>query len=161
MSPQDVARATGVSTSTLRHYEQLGLLRTVHRTDAGHRRYPASIVDRVLLIQRALIIGFSLADVRRGPAIRDNGGAPCQSVRALVAARMTDANRQIVELRALRTELRKLLGEWDRRLAATPSGQPAHLLEGLADRSAIDRCRVGRLRHIPRGVLSPRCEPTK
>ena len=67
---------------------------------------------------------------------------------------MTDVNRQIVELRALRTELRTLLADWDRRLAATPSGQPAHLLERLADRSAIDRCRVSHLAHPARRPIA-------
>ena len=41
MGPRDVARITGVSTDTLRHYERKGLLPGVTRTAAGYRRYSA------------------------------------------------------------------------------------------------------------------------
>ena len=54
MGPKEVARATGVSTDTLRHYERQGLLPRVGRTASGYREYPAETVQRVLLIQRAL-----------------------------------------------------------------------------------------------------------
>ena len=64
MGPRDVARTTGVSTDTLRHYERKGLLPGVTRTAAGYRRYSAATVERVLLIQRALVVGFSLADLK-------------------------------------------------------------------------------------------------
>ena len=76
MGPGDVARVTGVSTDTLRHYERTGLLPPVQRTPAGYRCYSAAAVDRVLLIQRALIVGFSLSDLRRVLSTRDRGGAP-------------------------------------------------------------------------------------
>jgi DNA-binding transcriptional MerR regulator len=49
MRPVHVARATGISTSTLRHYERLGPLTGIHRTSSGYRQYTASAVDRVLL----------------------------------------------------------------------------------------------------------------
>jgi MerR family copper efflux transcriptional regulator len=54
LGPRHVARATGVSTDTLRHYERQGLLPGVLRTSAGYRRYTSATVQRVLLIQRAL-----------------------------------------------------------------------------------------------------------
>jgi len=139
MGPLDVARATGVSTSTLRHYERWGLLPGVHRTSAGYRRYDHSAIDRVILIQRALVVGFSLADVRRVLSVRDRGGAPCRSVRSLVAARLDALASQIADLHALHRELRALLADWDRRLADTPTGQPAHLLDGLAKRPGLAR----------------------
>jgi DNA-binding transcriptional MerR regulator len=126
LGPRDAARATGVSTASLRHYERLGLVPGVSRTTAGYRRYSSKALERVLLIQRALVVGFSLADVRKVLAVRDSGGAPCRSVRTLVATRLDTLNRQIAELRALRVELLALLNDWDRRLAGTPKGERAH-----------------------------------
>ena len=111
MGPREVARATGVSTDTLRHYERNGLLPAVARTAAGYRRYPPTIVQRVLLIQRALVVGFSLADLKRVLGVRDRGGAPCRSVRELVGERLDDLNRKIEELTALRKENRILREE--------------------------------------------------
>jgi DNA-binding transcriptional MerR regulator len=134
-----VALATGVSTDTLRHYERKGLLPPVHRTASGHRRYSSATVKRVLLIQRALVVGVSLNDLSRVLSVRDRGGAPCHNVRVLVGERLEILERQIEDLVVLRDELRTLLADWDVTLAHTPLGKPAHLLEGLAARVAIEQ----------------------
>jgi DNA-binding transcriptional MerR regulator len=144
MGPREVARATGVSTDTLRHYERAGLLPSAPRTAAGYRRYPAATVERVLLIQRALVIGFTLAELRKVLLTRDRGGAPCLGVRALAGRRLEDLSRRIEELSSLREELRQLLQEWDTRLAAIPAGQRAHLLEDLGTKTQIETARSRR-----------------
>ena len=92
MGPRDMARTTGVSTDTLRHYEGTGLLPGVTRTPAAYRCYSVATVERVLLIQRALVVGFSLSDLKRVLGVRDRGGAPCHSVRALVRERLDRLN---------------------------------------------------------------------
>jgi len=145
MGPRDVARTTGVSTDTLRHYERKGLLPGVTRTAAGYRRYSAATVERVLLIQRALVVGFSLADLKRVLSVRDRGGSPCRSVRALVGERLDGLNQRIKELHTLRDELRRLLTEWDDRLSKTAQGDRANLLADLGQRPVIERTRRRRL----------------
>lgn len=139
LGPKAAARVTGVSTDTLRHYERRRLLPRVHRTSSGHRRYSPAIIERVLLIQRALVIGFSLNDLTRVLAVRDRGGAPCHNVRALVGERLDALERQIEELVVLRDELRTMLANWDVILAQTPIGTRAHLLDGVATRTAIEQ----------------------
>ena len=141
MGPRDVARITGVSTDTLRHYERKGLLPGVTRTAAGYRKYPTAAVERVLLIQRALVVGFSLADLTRVLSVRDRGGAPCHSVRALVGERLDGLNQRIEELLTLRDELQSLVAEWDGKLSKTTQGQRAHLLETLGTRTVIEGTR--------------------
>lgn len=145
LSPREVARRTGVSSDTLRHYERKGLLPAPSRTAAGYRRYPASTVDRVQLIQRALVIGFSLADLARVLRERDRGSPPCRSVLDLVRARLAALDDQLRDLSALRAELQTLLAEWDDRIAGTPQGAPARLLETLGERAAIEQRRVRRV----------------
>jgi DNA-binding transcriptional MerR regulator len=143
MGPSAAARATGVSTDTLRHYETLGLL-AVTRTANGYRRYSDAAVRRVLLIQRALVVGFSLEDLKRILAIRDRGGAPCHGVRRLVAEKLRALDARLAELHDLRDDLDRILKAWDRALADTPSGRPAHLLESLGARPPIERARMRR-----------------
>jgi len=151
MGPRAVARATGVSTDTLRHYERKGLLPRVQRTATGYRRYSAAAIERVLLIQRALVVGFSLEDLKRVLTVREQGGAPCRSVRALVGERLEALTRRIEELIALRDGLRELLAEWDGRLATTPQGRRAHLLETLGAKDVIERTRRTRHRTTEQG----------
>jgi DNA-binding transcriptional MerR regulator len=134
MGPRDVARATGVSTDTLRHYERKGLLPRVTRTAAGYRQHSAATVERVLLIQRALVVGFSLADLKRVLAV-EIAVVRRASAFGLVEERLEQLNRRIDALVALRHELRSLLTEWDSRLAKTRKGERALLLDTLGTAS--------------------------
>jgi DNA-binding transcriptional MerR regulator len=139
LAPSDVARQCGVSADTLRHYERKGLLPRPARSRNGYRRYPPDTVARVLLVQRALVVGFTLDELARVLHERDRGEAPCRGVRDLVATRLADLDGRLRQLTALRRELRHLLATWDRTLAATPAGQPAHLLQSLVGNAALAR----------------------
>ena len=130
----ELARLTGVSTDTLRHYERKGLLPLPPRTAGGYRRYPNEAVARVRLIQRSLAIGFSLGELARVLEERAAGGAPCQKVRGIVQGRLADLNQQLADLELLKRDLHAILDDWDARLAHTPTGEQAHLLDALAHR---------------------------
>ena len=151
LAPRDVARQCGVSADTLRHYERKGLLPRPARNRSGYRRYPPDTVARVLLVQRALVVGFTLDELARVLRQRDRGEPPCRGVRDLVAARLADLDGRLRQLTVLRRELRQLLTAWDRTLATTPAGQPAHLLQSLVGHDAIARAP-----RPPGGVRRPR-----
>ena len=135
--PRELAERAGVSTDTLRHYERKGLLAPPPRTRGGYRRYPPEALARVLLIRRALLVGFSLQELGAVLRERESGGTPCRRVRALVSRRLDSVDREIASLRALKKELRSLLRDWDRRLDRTPAGSQARLLETLAGRLGL------------------------
>lgn len=151
IGPRALADATGVSTDTLRHYERLGLLPRTARTSAGYRRYAPQTVERVRLIQRALIIGFSLKELASALGQRDKGGAPCRRVRGLMGSRLEALEARLVELTALRDEMRLIVCDWDVRLAATPAGQRARLLDMLEGRPVLDRARAASISGSRRG----------
>lgn len=131
LSPREVAGAGGISTDTLRYYERCGVLPAPARTPAGYRRYPASAVARVALIRRCLKIGFSIKELARVFDERAQGGAPCRKVRAIVGNRLARIDEELEALTNLKAELGMLLAEWDEKLAATPPGRRAKLLESL------------------------------
>ncbi len=93
----------------------------------------------MLLVQRALVVGFTLDELARVLRQRERGEPPCHGVRDLVATRLGDLEERLRQLTALRRELRQLLAAWDRTLARTPPGQPAHLLQALIGNAAIAR----------------------
>jgi DNA-binding transcriptional MerR regulator len=125
----ELARLCGVSPDTIRHYERVGVLPAAVRGANGYRRFPRQAVERVLLIRRAMAIGFSLEEMQRILRQRDGGTAPCRSVRALAGEKLEGLDRRIEELTALREELVRMIEEWDVRLAATRGDEPARLLE--------------------------------
>lgn len=127
----ELARLTGVSTDTLRHYERKGLLKP-RRLPNGYREYPAHAVMRVRLVQCALLMGFKLDELARVLKVRDQGGAPCRQVYTLAAAKLAEVEKRLRELTAVRDELRDLLGGWEQRLGTAAAHEPVHLLEDLA-----------------------------
>jgi DNA-binding transcriptional MerR regulator len=129
----ELARLAGVSSDLLRHYERIGVLPKPARSRAGYRLYPSESLARVQLVRRALSFGFSLAELTRILGVRDRGGVPCHQARALGREKLADVNRRLRELRVLRAQLQRLLREWDRRLARTPRGRRANLLEALPE----------------------------
>ena len=127
----ELAKAAGVSSDTLRHYERLGILAKPRRSGANYRMYSPECVARVRLVQQALALGFSLPELARILKVRDQGGTPCQEVRALAEEKLANVEREINGLAALRDHLKQVLQSWDERLQHTPNGQPARLLESL------------------------------
>lgn len=60
----ELARRTGVTTSALRYYDELGLVRPNRRV-SGHRRYAVDAVDAVGVIRFFQEVGFTLAETKR------------------------------------------------------------------------------------------------
>lgn len=127
----ELARLAGVSADTLRHYERVGVLARPERSAAGYRLYSPQALARVRTIRSALAVGFSLKELSRVFREREQGGTPCRQVRALAAAKLVEVERKIDETIALRDHLKRMLRGWDRRLAQTPHGSRAYLLDGM------------------------------
>ncbi|HLO01327.1 MAG TPA: heavy metal-responsive transcriptional regulator [Pyrinomonadaceae bacterium] len=133
-----LAQASGVSTDTLRHYERKGLLRPV-RSSNGYREYPEHALERVRMIRQALGVGFTLDELSAVFKVFDRGGAPCEEVRRLAAAKLAEIERHLQDVLVMRDELRESLKDWDARLAKTAQGQRAGLLKALAARDSVCR----------------------
>ena len=127
----ELAKLTGVSTDTLRHYERMRVLPRPGRTSGGYRMYPPEAADRVRLVRRAIAIGFSLEELARVLWMRDRGGAPCRQVHALAVEKLAQLEERIAELVALRSELGAIVESWEKRLDRTPPGRQAGLLDAL------------------------------
>jgi DNA-binding transcriptional MerR regulator len=133
MRSGELARLTGISTDTLRHYERLGLLSKPPRTNGGYRDYPPQALQRVRVIRRALSVNFSLPELRTLLKMRDAGEFPCRDAQKLAKSKLEDVKRQIKELAAMRAHLEQILKNWKLRLSRSGKGRPARLLESLPD----------------------------
>ena len=59
----EVASRSGVRTSTLRYYEERGLISS-ERTSGGQRRYARETLRRVAVIRAAQILGLTLTEIQ-------------------------------------------------------------------------------------------------
>lgn len=59
----EVARQAGIRASAIRYYESVGLLQAPRRV-SGRRRYDASVLQRLSIIQLAQQAGFTVSEMR-------------------------------------------------------------------------------------------------
>jgi len=133
----ELARLAGVSADTLRHYERKGVLSMPNRLPNGYRMYPADSLQRVLLIRRALTVGFTLDELAIFLKSRDRGNPPCRDVRAMAGNKLDEIDKQISELKTLRAEFRQIIEEWDHLLLTTQPSAESGLLEFLSKRPTL------------------------
>jgi Cd(II)/Pb(II)-responsive transcriptional regulator len=122
----ELAKLTGCQSETVRFYEQKGLLPPPVRSQANYRMYDASHADRLHFIRRCRSLGMSLGEVETLLGYQDQPERSCSGVNALVDHQLSEIDRQILELKALRTELSTLRARCD---STRPAGQCAILRE--------------------------------
>lgn len=124
----DLAFATGVSTQTIRFYEQRGLLPSPAREGNGYRRYDDAAASQLRFIRSAQTAGLTLAEISGIIRLRHAGEVPCERVTTLLAQKLQDVQTSQRQLALLEAELQHLI---DRSRHLDP-----------ADCSATDVCQV-------------------
>lgn len=104
----EVALQSGVASSTIRYYEELGLLPQVGRGANGYRDYTDGDVMRLRLVRNAQKLGFSL-DAIRG-MFSASGECAKSKVLELVAIRLQEVDAMAAAIAVQRLELVALRG---------------------------------------------------
>ncbi|MDA0570416.1 MerR family transcriptional regulator [Burkholderia gladioli] len=107
-----LARRTGASVRSIRHYDAHGLLAS-SRADNGYRRFPAQAVAQVGQIQRMIATGFTLDEIRGFPdcMLLIEGARSCDQISEVQRRRLEAIEHQIAELERRRARLLKTLSE--------------------------------------------------
>jgi len=90
----EVARRAGVAQTTLRYYEQLGLLPAPGRV-GGQRRYQESVLVRLEVIRLCKAAGFALDDIA---VLMDDDTPGRPAARALAQAKLSEIDEQMTAL---------------------------------------------------------------
>ncbi len=109
MNIGEAARATGVSAKMIRHYEALGLLPQVARTDAGYRQVDPRTLHTLRFIRRARDLGFSLDEIEQLLALWADGGRASAEVKALAQRHVDDLADRIQRMQAMQRSLQHLV----------------------------------------------------
>jgi len=112
LSIGELARATGASVRSIRHYDEHALLSSVRATN-GYRAFPIVAVTQVRQIQRMIATGFSLADIRSFPDCMRmiEGAGSCAETSDAQRKRLASIERQIADLECRRLRLLKMLAD--------------------------------------------------
>jgi len=104
----EAAARSGVSAKMVRHYESLGLLPDVARTDAGYRQYTDSNVRTLRFIRRARDLGFSMGEIAELLKLWQNKGRASADVKRIALDHAADLHRRIEEMTAMKRTLERL-----------------------------------------------------
>ena len=102
------ASQSGVSAKMVRHYESLGLLPTVQRTEAGYRQYGEAEVHTLRFIRRARTLGFSMLEIAELLKLWQNKRRASADVKRIALAHVADLERRIAEMESMRQTLQQL-----------------------------------------------------
>lgn len=101
----ELAQCTGVATSALRYYEEVGLLPAPARV-SGQRRYPESAVGLVGIILLLRDVGFSVAEQK---ALMASRAVAPDDWRRLVRRKLVELEEQIAKARTAREAIKHAL----------------------------------------------------
>ena len=105
----EAAARSGVSAKMVRHYESLGLLPRISRTDAGYRQYNDKDVHTLRFIRRARDLGFSMAEIAELLRLWQNRRRSSAEVKRIAQAHVADLERRIAEMAAMKQTLQQLV----------------------------------------------------
>lgn len=100
-----LAERSGLTATTIRYYESIGLLAEPCRTAGGYREYAEHDVERLRFIRDAQASGLTLCEVQSILELKDVGARSCDHTVALLERHIADIDDHIVRLRSARTEL--------------------------------------------------------
>ena len=109
--PLNIGQASarsGVSAKMIRHYESLGLLPVVPRTDAGYRQYGEREVHTLRFIHRARTLGFSMAEIAELLKLWQNKRRASADVKRIAMAHVADLELRMAEMQSMKQTLTHL-----------------------------------------------------
>lgn len=109
MNIGEASGKAGVTPKMVRHYESLGLLPKVHRTESGYRVYGESEVHTLRFIKRSRDLGFSIPEIAELVRLWQDRKRPSANVKKVASAHLAELDRKIKEMESMRKTLQHLV----------------------------------------------------
>ena len=103
------ARASGLSTKTVRYYADIGLVVPDGRSEGGYRQYGRREVAQLVFVRRARAFGFSIDQTRELLGLWEDRNRASADVKRVAEARLGEIDARMRELEELRGELARLV----------------------------------------------------
>ena len=104
-----IAKQAGISVETIRFYERKGLLQEPQRKESGYRQYQEEDVRKLVFIQHAKNLGFSLNEIRDLMSLQTDSKSTSREVKDLAEHKLQDIEEKIKMLQRMRRTLKHLV----------------------------------------------------
>lgn len=105
----EAARRSQVSSKMVRHYELLGLLPGIDRSDAGYRIYSDKDVHTLRFIKRSRDLGFSIAEIAELLKLWQNRRRSSADVYKIAMRHVEDLDQRMGEMQIMKNTLETLI----------------------------------------------------
>lgn len=92
----------------IRHYESIGLISKVTRTDSGYRVYGEDDVHTLEFIRRARDLGFSMKEIKKLLSLWRNKSRSSSEVKKLALLHVKELDEKVTKLKTMADTLRIL-----------------------------------------------------
>ncbi|WP_199336807.1 MerR family transcriptional regulator [Oscillatoria sp. FACHB-1407] len=114
----ELAKRSGLPIDTIRFYEKKGLIDSelINRKSNNYRDYSEASLERLVLIQRAKRLGFTLTEIQDWIKDFENDQLTVDQKRDILSRKLGQIDERIEEMKQMRQYLLtkiEHLGEWD------------------------------------------------
>lgn len=107
----ELAKRTGLSAETIRFYEKQGLLDSSHcvRLKSNYRKYTQAAIERLEIIKRAKLLGFTLGEIQSFVAEWEGKQLSVEEKEQLITDKIKIVEQRINELEGTKLFLQQKL----------------------------------------------------
>ena len=131
----EVAKSLGITTRTIRYYEEIGILAPADRTEGNQRRYDAAGLERLSFIKHARELGFSIDAITSLILLQGHPDQSCCEATDIANAQLSDVRVKIRKLKRLEKELARISTGCD----GDGVSADCYVLKALADHKLCQR----------------------
>lgn len=135
----ELAKAAGVTTPTIRYYEEIGLLPPAARRPSGQRIFTGDDLERLNFIRRCRAFGFPIEQVKLLSGLSTSPDRDCREARGIAAAHLNEVRDRLNDLRELERSLDQFVRQCDATCAGGP-GRDCVVFKDLMEDTRDGRC---------------------
>lgn len=101
----EIVKKTGITKETIRHWEDVGLIKGIKTKSNGYKIYPESLVEDLQLIRLAKDLGFTLKEIKGMVMLMQKGQLGRSNINELLIHKIEEIDRRISDLKLLKKRL--------------------------------------------------------
>ena len=104
-----LAKEINSTPQTIRHYEKIGLIEGIKRSDGNQRIYDEEDMSRLKFILHSRSLGFSLDSIRDLLILADEPTLSCDTANKIAERHLEAVETRIAQLKTLKKELERVV----------------------------------------------------